>query len=169
MWWVVVVAGLTFQVADHVVNQMSYRYFSARAEYLFCLQGTVRGSVVTIDDYETIELVWSSYNGASIIGPPCTDVPGVVAVLHPHLPVWRSHVWPREDEVGQFGGAMSHCGMSPLDVTTWKDSDLPLSIVQCDLYTWGVFRRPQLVDWNGQALKPWTVMRLRADAKPKWR
>lgn len=168
-WWVVVVAGLTFQVAGDVVNQMSFRYFSARAEYLFCLQGTVEGSVVTIDDYDAIEVSWSSYNGASTIGIPCTNVPGTIAVLHPHLPTWRTHVWPREGETGQFGGAMSYCGMSPLDVTTWKNSDLPLSVVQCDLYTWAIFRRPQLVDWDGQSLAPWNILRLREDAKPKWR
>ena len=168
MWWVVVVAGLTFHLADHVVNQMSYRYFSSRAEYLFCLQGTVKRNYITIDDYETVDVVWSSYNGAATTGLPCTDIPGVVAVLHPHLPVWQSHIWPREGEVGQTGGAMSACGMSVRDATTWKLSSFPFSVVQCDVYTWAIFLRSQLDTWDGQSLSPWHIMHLRQDATPEW-
>lgn len=170
IWWVVIFAGLTFQFADHVVNQLSFRYFSARTEHIICLQGTVTDGGLTVDDYETADILWSAYNTAvPAVSPVCDGVPGAVAMLHPHLPHWQARVWPKGDEEGQGGGAFTSCDMSPRDVVTWIKSPLPLFIIQCDMYKWAVFTRSQLATWNGGPLGPWRFIDLLEDAKPEWR
>ena len=170
MWWVVVFAGLTFQFADHVVNQMSYRYFSSRAEYLICLQGTMGPRGLTIDDYEINEMAWATYNSAALRAEQaCEGIPGVVAVLHPHLPRWQARIWPSEDGDGQGGGAFSNCSMSPQDVGMWRKSTLPFSVIQCGMFAWAMFAWVQLETWENGPLDPWVILSLLEDAEPERR